>query len=346
MVAHARRVFTLFIEYTHRWRKPRKIPEKLQKTPKKLVRRGVFDRVGGYPELPGLNDLGNSTNTEKIFFRFPSLISTRGGLDTGSDSFSPFLSLSLSLFFGPHHQQTRHFSGDKLFSPVAGFFHKHLDPDSCLRANRTPRPQRCAVTGDSCGQAISEHRRCDVPSSRDTAWMPALPRGHTSFSWPKRRPKATKSGPTSGYATSSAERVRVTHSKCNEVKGSEDSKRSIEASSCWEGGGKLIRVPERLVMYRFTTSSLSWKSSRRDLLRARLAAFERRVLANWSQFSIWGAGRDGANFFADLTDANRKKVVCFCDVAAKKLAKGEHITSKGRVPIVHWSKVKHLLCTP
>eukprot|EP00468_Gymnochlora_sp_CCMP2014_P012600 CAMPEP_0167765128 /NCGR_PEP_ID=MMETSP0110_2-20121227/14487_1 /TAXON_ID=629695 /ORGANISM="Gymnochlora sp., Strain CCMP2014" /LENGTH=350 /DNA_ID=CAMNT_0007652751 /DNA_START=122 /DNA_END=1174 /DNA_ORIENTATION=+ len=105
--------------------------------------------------------------------------------------------------------------------------------------------------------------------------------------------------------------------------------------------GELIRVEEPLVMYRYTSSSLSWKSTRRDLLRCRLKAFEKRVLSKWTKFSIWGAGRDGHNFFKELSSFNKAKVLQFCDVDLKKIERGFNTReTKKTIPVVHWTKVK------
>mmetsp|Transcript_30032 Transcript_30032/g.56143 ORF Transcript_30032/g.56143 Transcript_30032/m.56143 type:complete len:371 (-) Transcript_30032:244-1356(-) len=104
-------------------------------------------------------------------------------------------------------------------------------------------------------------------------------------------------------------------------------------------GAELIRDPKELVMYRYTSTSLSWKSSRREILRCRIRPFERRVLMHWDKFSIWGAGRDGHNFYKELSPELKERVVAFCDIDPKKIAHGFH--SAGRViPVVHYSKVK------
>ena len=51
----------------------------------------------------------------------------------------------------------------------------------------------------------------------------------------------------------------------------------------------------------------------------KLKAMERRVLNKLDHFSVWGAGRDGRNFVNELSEENRKKVVCFGDVDVKKV---------------------------
>lgn len=46
---------------------------------------------------------------------------------------------------------------------------------------------------------------------------------------------------------------------------------------------------------------------------------ERRILNKLDHFSVWGGGRDGRNFVNELSETNRKKVVCFGDVDVKKV---------------------------
>lgn len=65
------------------------------------------------------------------------------------------------------------------------------------------------------------------------------------------------------------------------------------------------------------------KIPRRKILRVKLRALERRVLNSLDHFSVWGAGRDGRNFVNDLSEKNRKKVVCFGDVDVKKVCQNE-----------------------
>ena len=99
-----------------------------------------------------------------------------------------------------------------------------------------------------------------------------------------------------------------------------------------ERGGRLRRVDEELLVYRHTPgASLSARFPRRHLLRTRLRFFERRVLdprgpreggGAWCEgFTIWGAGRDGRNFYNDLAPRYRATVRAFCDVDANKIGR-------------------------
>ena len=105
--------------------------------------------------------------------------------------------------------------------------------------------------------------------------------------------------------------------------------------------GLVDRVEQPLVTYRYLEGSVSWKIPRKDLLRVRLRALERRVLEQWDHFTIWGAGRDGKSVINELEEKYRKKCVGFCDVDAKKIARGYHNPRKGiQLPVVHFSEVK------
>lgn len=94
-----------------------------------------------------------------------------------------------------------------------------------------------------------------------------------------------------------------------------------------------------LVLYRYSPDSQSWRTPRRVLLAVRAAAFESRVLGldsaageagdasiiartgqGWGGgFLIWGAGRDGSDFFRCLTLAGRQLVRGFVDIDPRKV---------------------------
>lgn len=114
-------------------------------------------------------------------------------------------------------------------------------------------------------------------------------------------------------------------------------------------GGALSKVPRTLVMYRYSEGSVSWKVPRRLLLRLRVRAFEERILATgdagdprWLKFTIWGAGRDGRQFYGELLPKYRARVAAFCDVDPKKLAEGSywHVASRTRVPVIPFQEAK------
>ena len=108
--------------------------------------------------------------------------------------------------------------------------------------------------------------------------------------------------------------------------------------------GRLHRVDKPLLMYRHHPNATTFSVSEFTIWDIRIRELERNVLSNWTSFTIWNAGKQGRKFYRDLTDENRKKVACFCDVDEKKIAKKVYIyeleksTVKTRVPILHFSK--------
>ena len=105
--------------------------------------------------------------------------------------------------------------------------------------------------------------------------------------------------------------------------------------------GLVDRVEKPLVIYRYLKGSVSWKIPRKDLLRIRLRALERRVLSNWTTFTIWGAGRDGKNVINELKEEYVKKCIGFCDIDPKKIKRGYYNHNKKlNLPVVHFSQVK------
>lgn len=131
------------------------------------------------------------------------------------------------------------------------------------------------------------------------------------------------------------------------------------------GTVRLHRTKEPLVTYRHAldSSSQSFRTSRKFLLQLRALAFEWNILRrdpkwhhrNGGKFVIWGAGRDGKEFFKALHDDLKRRVYCFVDVDAKKLNAGYYVhrpqegnsreitandgaaPSTLKVPIVHFS---------
>jgi glycosyltransferase involved in cell wall biosynthesis len=106
--------------------------------------------------------------------------------------------------------------------------------------------------------------------------------------------------------------------------------------------GSLGKVQHPLVNYRFLKSGLTWKTSRKNLLRVKVQAFERRELQTepWSLgFTIWGNGRDGKDFLKALSPAGRVLVSKFADVDPAKIKRGYHNPSLGvTLPVIHFSQ--------
>ena len=82
-------------------------------------------------------------------------------------------------------------------------------------------------------------------------------------------------------------------------------------------GGGLHRCDEVLVEYRYHAAAATHAIPRQTILRHRAAAIERAI--ELADIRIWGAGRDGRDFFKALSDDARKRVRAFCDVDPKKV---------------------------
>eukprot|EP00038_Savillea_parva_P015996 m.15540 g.15540 ORF g.15540 m.15540 type:complete len:552 (+) comp3281_c0_seq1:241-1896(+) len=85
----------------------------------------------------------------------------------------------------------------------------------------------------------------------------------------------------------------------------------------------LIRLPQRLVMYRYRGSdSVSTNTSRELIRRLRIEALQDQVLNHgiWLDgFAIWGAGKYGKAFYRGLNEACQRRVRAFYDVDPSKL---------------------------
>jgi hypothetical protein len=125
-------------------------------------------------------------------------------------------------------------------------------------------------------------------------------------------------------------------------------------------GGALVRVEAPLVLYRYSPGSLSWRVPRRVLLQLKAALFEERVMRDRrGAWTIWGAGRDGKDFFKALSPAGRAAVAAWIDIdpgkvgqvyppperaSGKKRARGAHDDGGGGGggdaprPIIHFSR--------
>ncbi|XP_071813362.1 queuosine-tRNA galactosyltransferase-like [Apostichopus japonicus] len=110
--------------------------------------------------------------------------------------------------------------------------------------------------------------------------------------------------------------------------------------------GKVHRVDERLMMYRYHPQATTHSIHRDTIWSIRLEALEDNVISKWSQFTIWSAGKQGKRFYRSLRDENKEKVMAYCDVDEKKIEKGVYIYEeskvlpKPRIPILHFTNAK------
>lgn len=117
-------------------------------------------------------------------------------------------------------------------------------------------------------------------------------------------------------------------------------------------GGQLLRLEQSLVHYRYHQHCQSLSVDRWSIWHCRVEALQEAVLSQWSSFTIWNAGKQGRRLYRSLRAQHRAKVVAFCDVDHKKIARGFYTYEeskelpKPRIPIVHFTEARPplLLC--
>ena len=85
--------------------------------------------------------------------------------------------------------------------------------------------------------------------------------------------------------------------------------------------------------------------TRRCLLAARVAAFERRILTqpSWTSFTVWGAGRDGKQFVAALSVTARNRITALADIDPRKVGTtytNYQLSPPLTVPIIHTREIR------
>ncbi|KAK4872452.1 hypothetical protein RN001_014481 [Aquatica leii] len=85
--------------------------------------------------------------------------------------------------------------------------------------------------------------------------------------------------------------------------------------------GLLYRVDEYLEIYYYYPHTATFSIHEDTIWDLRLERLQRNVLCNWSQFTIWNAGKQGRKFYNSLNEENKKKVIAMCDVDTKMIGK-------------------------
>jgi Glycosyl transferase family 2 len=203
-----------------------------------------------------------------------------------------------------------------------------------------------AATGEGSTMPIVtaawSNATCSIPSS--------LPRGALLDSPPRKIKRLAVTADSSSAAVEGKEDdEEITTASHSFASFPED---TLFYHRALDAGATLARVNEPVIVYRYSEGSQSWRIPRGLLLQIRVALFEERVLrlrrrkksgekpgwrvaspsaasssssadASCNQsagtFTIWGAGRDGKDFFNCLSDEGRALVSCFCDVDTKKI---------------------------
>uniref|UniRef100_A0A8D0GNA6 UDP-GlcNAc:betaGal beta-1,3-N-acetylglucosaminyltransferase like 1 n=1 Tax=Sphenodon punctatus TaxID=8508 RepID=A0A8D0GNA6_SPHPU len=107
-------------------------------------------------------------------------------------------------------------------------------------------------------------------------------------------------------------------------------------------GGGAFRIDQCLLLYRYHAHAATHSVLEGTIWNHRVRFLEERVLNYWPSFTIWNAGKQGRRLYRSLSPAHRKKVVAFCDVDKKKIAKGFYTyedskeKTKPRIPIQHF----------
>lgn len=105
-------------------------------------------------------------------------------------------------------------------------------------------------------------------------------------------------------------------------------------------GGKLTKVDAPLLMYRYHHNSWCFGTKPIDMQRIRIKYLQEAVLDAWPSFSIWGYGKDGRKFINMLTEANARKVACYCDVDENKIGTTYFCNYiRVRIPIISYKDV-------
>ncbi|XP_064323218.1 UDP-GlcNAc:betaGal beta-1,3-N-acetylglucosaminyltransferase-like protein 1 isoform X2 [Phalacrocorax carbo] len=107
-------------------------------------------------------------------------------------------------------------------------------------------------------------------------------------------------------------------------------------------GGGVFRVNHCLLLYRYHPQAATHSVLEGTIWNHRVRFLEDRVLSSWASFTIWNAGKQGKKLYRSLSPANQKKVIAFCDVDEKKIAKGFYTYEaseerpKPRIPVCHF----------
>lgn len=97
-----------------------------------------------------------------------------------------------------------------------------------------------------------------------------------------------------------------------------------------------------LLQYRYHPQAATHSILEGTIWDHRVQFLEKRVLANWTSFTIWNAGKQGRKLYRSLSPANQKKVVALCDVSERRISKGFYTYEESKkrpqpkIPIQHY----------
>jgi len=96
-----------------------------------------------------------------------------------------------------------------------------------------------------------------------------------------------------------------------------------------ERGGQLVRVDQRLVLYRYHGDGASQSVTQDTIFQRRVGALQRQLLTHLDKFSIWG-GKEARKLFNSLRGDLQSRVTAFLDIHPRKVAIAPHLAHRGR----------------
>ncbi|CAF2003217.1 unnamed protein product [Rotaria magnacalcarata] len=107
-------------------------------------------------------------------------------------------------------------------------------------------------------------------------------------------------------------------------------------------GGRLHRADKMLLYYRYHPEAATFSVHEDVIWSVRIQEIQSNIINNLEKLTIWNAGKQGRKFYRSLNDANKRKVMCFCDMDPKKISKGfytdELSQDKRRIPVIHFTQ--------
>ncbi|GMR54189.1 hypothetical protein PMAYCL1PPCAC_24384 [Pristionchus mayeri] len=91
-----------------------------------------------------------------------------------------------------------------------------------------------------------------------------------------------------------------------------------------DAGAILCKIASPLLIYRYHPGCETLSVSEKTIWTMRLAEAEKRKLCDWSNFTIWSAGKQGKLLYKCLSALSKAKVRAFCDVDERKIGRGIH----------------------
>ncbi|XP_014224302.1 UDP-GlcNAc:betaGal beta-1,3-N-acetylglucosaminyltransferase-like protein 1 [Trichogramma pretiosum] len=108
--------------------------------------------------------------------------------------------------------------------------------------------------------------------------------------------------------------------------------------------GEVLRTDEVVLNYTYHPEATTFSIKQETIFKIRLSRLINQVLCEWSNFTIWNAGKQGRHFYRALNNDLQNKVTALCDIDEKKIGqKYAPYDSHQRkvinsIPIIHFSE--------